>query len=135
MARRDLQSTAAWIGVACLCACGWWLSESSAAPAKSAPPDAQYQQNLATCIENARAYLLSQASSQATGRASLVAMALLKGGTPKENPEVQQLLSLISARFQGGRFQSSSDHIYDAGVTLMALASADRIQYKPEIQI
>ena len=73
---------------------------------------------------------------QASGRASLVTLALLKADVPPDAPELKTALSQIAARVStDGRFDVSGDHNYDAAVTLMALANADPVKYKRQIQV
>src|SRR5262245_9227977 len=85
--------------------------------------DAQIQ----TAINRAVSYLKGQVSSRARaidgGYLSVVTMALLKAEVSRDSPEMSEVIPRIAARVSGGKFIASNHHIYDAGVTLMALAS------------
>lgn len=73
---------------------------------------------------------------KAGGKSSLVAMTLLKAGTPADSPEVKPLIEGIQGCISGGTYKPVAEHenIYEAGVSLMALANADPEKYKPEIE-
>jgi len=94
----------------------------------------ELQQQIDRAIERAQQYLEQQAPQQPEGYASLVAVALLKSGVSRESPVLRDLLTRISDRVQDGKFTPGSHHVYDAGVTLMALASADPVGYRPQIE-
>jgi hypothetical protein len=69
------------------------------------------------------------------GRAALIAMTWLKAGVSADDPELQPLLEDILTRCAGSTFKPASEHegVYEAGVSLMALANADPEKYKPQI--
>jgi hypothetical protein len=81
-------------------------------------------------------YLMSKAASSDGGIASLAAMALLKTGVPADAPVIQAVIKKITSRIVDAKFTPSNahDHIYESGVSLMALANADAKKYLPQIQ-
>lgn len=70
------------------------------------------------------------------GRAALIAMTWLKAGVPVDDPDLQPLLQDILSRCASSNFKPASEHegVYEAGVSLMALANADPEKYKPQIE-
>jgi hypothetical protein len=100
-------------------------------PAIAAPAEAQIQAS----IDRAVAFLKQHVVTGESGQTSLATLALLKAGVSKDSPEVKVALERIAARFEtGGKFKPGSHWNYDAGVTLMALATADPEKYLAKIQ-
>lgn len=103
----------------------------TAANLEAAPSDREIQ----AAVDRAVAYLRKALPGLAAGRSSLATLALLKAGVSPESPEMQTALTKIAARVStAGKFDATSDFNYDAGVTLMALANADKKKYRPQIE-
>ena len=99
--------------------------------AQAAPTDQQIQ----AAIDRAVRYLKQNIINGDSGHTSLATLALLKAGIPKDSPEVKAALERIEARFgTAGDFKPGTHWNYDAGVTLMALATADPEKYRKKIQ-
>ncbi len=72
------------------------------------------------------------------GPGSLAALALMKAGVPPETPEIQAAIKAVLNQFSSdSKFTSNAGalHIYEVGVSLMALANADAVKFKPQIQV
>lgn len=70
-------------------------------------------------------------------QATLATLALLKSGLKaSETPELQPVLNKITSLVKNGTFMPLNTHldIYESGVSIMALGTADPKKYKPEIQ-
>src|SRR5262245_46560275 len=114
--------------IAALAAFAAWLAVS--------PAWAQQvtEQRIQTAIDRAVAYLRKALPGLSDGQSALVAMALLKRGLSPDTPEIKAALNKIKARISEGVFKPELHHTYEAGVSLMALASADPVGNKPQIE-
>ena len=85
--------------------------------------------------KSAIAFLKVQSANVSAGRDSLVAIALIKADVPKDSPEVRRLVEASAARVFDDTYHPANSHIriYEGSVTLMALANADPVAYKPQI--
>jgi len=99
-----------------------------AAP-KARVTDDQIQASLKRAVANLR----SQLSALDGGAGALVTMALLKSGLPPDTPEIKAGIEKIVKRVYNGEYTPVQHHVYEAGVSLMALANADPEAYKPQI--
>lgn len=114
--------------VPCLVLLGGDLSVGSARAAVS-------EQQIEASITKAVGFLRLTLASANEGRLSLAVLALLKAGVDPGTPELKGAIEKIAKRVTTeGKFEAGSDHIYDAGVTLMALANADPQKYKRHIE-
>jgi hypothetical protein len=125
----------------------WWVCSSLLLGCSFLYQPVVGQQNKAAArvseqqIEQARqrgiTFLRSNASRVVGtgGRGALFAMTLLKAGIPVDAPEIQPLINEVLSRVSSNDFKPASEHegIYEAGVSLMALANADPEKYKPQI--
>lgn len=99
----------------------------------SRPSDAQIQ----AAINRGAAFLRSKLTYLDGGRLSLATTALLKSGVPADAPELKAAIQKIAGRISGSRWTPVNlhEHIYEAGVTIMALANADPVEYKRQIEL
>ncbi len=65
----------------------------------------------------------------------LVAYALISAGQPPEDPLVRSLIDKVAAKCPAAGYQPISHHNYEAGVDAMALAAADKVKYRPQLQV
>lgn len=93
--------------------------------------DAQIQKS----IDRAVVYLRGKLPGLTDGHSALVTMALLKRGLSAETPEIKAAIDKIKKQqfAADGAYTPGAHHVYEAGVSLMALANADPQQYKPQI--
>lgn len=77
---------------------------------------------------------LRQNPSHATGHASLVAYALMKASIPHTDPLVLEAVNRVKSRVTDGQYKPGPHHIYEAGVELMLLESADPYESRGEMQ-
>ncbi|MSR57508.1 MAG: hypothetical protein EXS05_07535 [Planctomycetaceae bacterium] len=123
-ARRRILS---WLTVACALLAA--IGGPSRASAKVTDREIQ------AAVDRAVVYLRQNLRTPEGGHLSLTVLALLKAGVPADSPDLQPVIATIAARFDAnGRFIPGGHHNYDAGVTLMALANADRQKYKRQIE-
>src|SRR5690242_6234730 len=93
------------------------------------------EQQIQAAIDRAVVYLRKALPALNDGQSALVTMALLKRGLSPEIPEIKDALTKIKARFSStGEFKPDLHHVYEAGVSLIALASADAVGNKPQIE-
>ncbi|HEY3969376.1 MAG TPA: hypothetical protein VGM05_32790 [Planctomycetaceae bacterium] len=85
-------------------------------------------------IKRSVAKLKSRQGSLSGGESAVVAMALLKSGQPPEAPEIKAAIDKIVERTRDNVFRPVNHHVYEAGVSIMALANADPVRYKPQIE-
>lgn len=86
-------------------------------------------------IQRGLGYLQRQIGQESIPYAALMTVASLKAGRPANAPEIQSALKRIESRFDSaGRYTPSEHHVYEAGVSLLALANADATGYKPRIE-
>jgi hypothetical protein len=87
-------------------------------------------------IKRGTAYLLSKLQYLNGGEASLAAMSLIKIGLPPDTPEIQAAIQKVAGRITGPKWVPVNlhFHIYEAGVTVMALANADPVRYRTQIE-
>jgi hypothetical protein len=106
-------------------------------PAKMpAAPKATSDAQIKATIERAVAFLRKMLPNLTAGQLSLTVLALLKAGIPTDAGDMKAAIEKITARFTtDGNFEAGHDHNYDAGVTLLALASADPAKYRKQIEI
>ncbi len=107
----------------------------------TSPPPAAGQQKKATedeiqtALGRAVSHLRqSRITFQGGGSGALVTMALLKSGQPADSAEVKAGIEQILIRIQDNEYKPGPNHVYEAGVSLMALANADPQRYKPQIK-
>jgi hypothetical protein len=92
-------------------------------------------QQIQTAINKAVAALKQKVALLDGGEGALVAMALLKTGVSPQSPEIKAALDKIVQRTSTGDYVPGPHFVYEAGVSLMALANADPVAYKPQITI
>jgi hypothetical protein len=98
-------------------------------------PRVNADENVQTAIKRAIVRLKNNVVSQSAGESALLAMALLKSGQSADQPEIKAVLDQIVDRTKSSEFRPGNHHVYEAGVSIMALANADPVKYKPQIQI
>lgn len=92
------------------------------------------EEQIQTAIKRAVDYLRGDVQRLDGGESALVTMALLKSGQSPDTPAIQAGIGRIRAHVANGVYKAGTNHIYEAGVSLMALANADAKTYKPEIE-
>ncbi len=85
-------------------------------------------------ISQAVAFLRQKVANLDGGEGALLTMALLKSGLPPDTPEVKKGLENIKSRIVKDEYKPGSHHVYEAGVSLMALANADAKANKQQIE-
>jgi len=100
----------------------------------AAPRPGITEEQIQAALKPAIAFLRSQAASPDAGSGALVTMALLKSGLSPDTPEVQTGIDRILERFKKDEYQPASHHVYEAGVSLMALANANPEKYRRQIE-
>lgn len=105
-------------------------------PGTPAAQGAPAEREIASAINRATQYLRQHIGMHGdSGHTSLATLALLKAGVPADAPEVKAALERIATRFEAdGSFKPGTHWNYDAGVTLMALATADPEKHRAKIQ-
>ncbi|MBS0261775.1 MAG: HEAT repeat domain-containing protein [Planctomycetes bacterium] len=118
--------------VGCLLACALFYAQAHTLSAQDArvSEDEQVQ----SAIKKAVAKLKKNVATLSAGESALVTMALLKSGQSADSPEIKAALNLIVDRCKGDEFKPGNHHVYEAGVSIMALANADPVKYRPQIQ-
>ena len=86
-------------------------------------------------IQRARALLVKEVNTFGGGESAVMAMALLKSGVAPETPEIKAAIEKILKRVTTVEYQTGQHYVYEAGVSLMALANADPVAYKPQIAV
>src|SRR5262245_35999191 len=109
-----------------------WMSPQIAqgAAAKAKVTDDQIQASLKRAV----AHLRSETSSLDGGASALVTMALLKSGLPPETPEIKSGIDKILGRISNSEYKEGPHHVYEASVSLMALANANPETYRRQIE-
>ena len=90
-------------------------------------------QQIQVAIQRAVASLRQKINASEGGASALVAMALLKTGVSPEVPEIKAAIERILNRISSGEYKPGQHYVYEAGVSLMALANADPVAYKSQI--
>ena len=65
----------------------------------------------------------------------LVAYTLISAGQPPEDQLVRSLIDKVTAKCPAGGYQPTGHYNYEAGVDAMALAAADKVKYRPQLQV
>ncbi len=65
----------------------------------------------------------------------LVAYALISAGQPPDDQLVRSLIDKVAAKCPAAGYQPTGHHNYEAGVDAMALAAADKVKYRPQLQV
>lgn len=87
-----------------------------------------------TAIRRAVGKLRSSLRQLEGGASAVVAMALLKSGQTPETPEIKAAIDRILVCTKDSEYKPYNFHVYEAGVSIMALANADPVKYKPQIE-
>jgi len=103
--------------------------QGSAFGQKKLVTDAEIQAALKRAVAN----LQQKVNITDEGQSALVTMALLKAGVKPDNPEIKAGLDRILQRVSTREYKPGTHWVYEAGVSLMALANADPVKYKPQI--
>ncbi len=82
-------------------------------------------------IQKGADYLSKVAKDAENG---LLPYALMASGRAPTDPEVARLLAKIVAKTVNMEYVGKGEHIYEAGVDAMALASADKEKYRPQLE-
>jgi hypothetical protein len=92
-------------------------------------------QEIQGAIQRAVAALKQKVGIGDGGESALLAMALLKTGVSAQSPELKVALEKITQRTSSGEYKPGTHYVYEAGVSLMALANADAVAYKSQIGV
>lgn len=86
---------------------------------------------------SAIAALKAPQGQQTLGQSAVVSLALLKADEPVTTPIIADTIRQILFGVKDNRYQPAvaNNDIYEAGVCLMVLANADKVKYKPQIQV
>ncbi len=88
-----------------------------------------------TAIDNANQLLLSRIIGEPDGHAAISTVALLKSGIKPDNPQIKSTCERLCSRIVQSKFTPQGHHVYEAGVSLLALANADSKKYRPQIEV
>jgi hypothetical protein len=91
-------------------------------------------EEIQAAIKRAVTNLRQKVASLDGGEGALVTMSLLKSGLPPDTPEVKAGIDKILSRVVKAEYKPGTYHVYEAGVSLMALANADPSKYRPQIE-
>lgn len=86
-------------------------------------------------IDQSSLFLLSKLASQSDGPAAIATVALLKSGVKADRPEIKSVCERLCSRITSSNFAPQQHHVYEAGVSLLALANADSKKYRPQIGV
>ncbi|MFN0050726.1 MAG: hypothetical protein ACKV0T_00955 [Planctomycetales bacterium] len=108
----------------------------AAAAPQGRPPSPVSDEQIKTSIQRGVAYLLQDlTNNHDTGHAAVATLALLKAEVSPNTPVIKTALDRMAARFDSsGKFVPGTHHFYDAGVTLMALGTADPEKYRKQME-
>ena len=95
------------------------------------PSDARIK----AAIDRASQFLLSKVVLETDGPAAVAVIALIKSGTRPDNSQIRIATDKLASRISGSRFIPQVNHVYEAGVSLMALANTDVKKYRPQIEV
>lgn len=88
-----------------------------------------------TAIDKASQLLLSRIVTESDGAAAIGALALLKSGLKADTPQIKSVCERLCTRITRTTFTPQSHHVYEAGVSLLALSNADPKKYRPQIEV
>lgn len=88
-----------------------------------------------TAISRAQRMMLSRLAGENDSHAALATIALLKSGMDPKSPEIQKVCDRLCTHVTKSNYNPGMHHVYEAGVTLLALANADPKKYRKEIQV
>ena len=88
-----------------------------------------------SAIDRASQWLLSRVVNDSDGHAAIATVALLKSGVKPETPQIKSVCERLCSRITTAAFTPQQHHVYEAGVSLLALANADPKKYRPQIGI
>ena len=80
-------------------------------------------------------YLRKNSTVAASFESGLVAYTLVAAGTPLEDPLLRSMLDNVAAKCGTGGYTPTNHYNYEAGVDAMALAAADKVKYRPQLQM
>ncbi len=106
------------------------LLESTVRSANALTPDSPEVQKV---VKAANAYLAASGSHSRVGGKSVIALALIKSGTPKDHPKVVNAVNACK-KFAANVPKYEHDVVYDAGLALIFLCELDPYAYNREIQ-
>lgn len=86
-------------------------------------------------ITRAQRELLKRSIAEPNGPAALAVLALLKSGVDPKTSEINRVCEKLAAQASGSIYTPGIHHVYEAGVTLLALANADAKKYRPQIGV
>jgi len=84
-------------------------------------------------VKAANSYLASSADHARVGGKAVIALALIKSGTPKDHPKVVNGITACK-KFAAKVPEFKHDVVYDAGLALIFLCELDPYEYNREIQ-
>jgi hypothetical protein len=97
-------------------------------------PGGATEEEIQAAIKRAVVSLRGKIAQSGGGEGALMTMALLKSGQSADTPEVKAGIERILRQFEKDEYKPGPHHVYEAGVSLMALANADPAKYKRQIE-
>lgn len=110
-------------------------------PALQAQPQRTFttptDEQIDASIKRGTAYLMGRLGELKEGYSSVTAMSLMKAGHKPNEPAIAAAINKILSQIKNGKFTpiEQPTNIYEAGVAIMALGTADAKKYKPEMEI
>ncbi len=86
-------------------------------------------------IDRAGQWLLGKIASEQDGQAAIATVALLKSGMKPDTPQIKAVCERLCTRITAVAFTPQQHHVYEAGVSLLALANADPKKYRVQIGV
>lgn len=93
------------------------------------------EMQIKTAIDSACQLILSRVATEADGQAAIGTVALLKAGIKPNAPQIQAVCDRLCSRITNSNFAPQGHHVYEAGVSLLALANTDAKKYRPQIEV
>lgn len=114
--------------VCCFVALG--LGVGAVQPVYALTPESPEVQKV---VKAANAYLAASGTHNRVGGKSVIALALMKSGTPKDHPKITEAINACK-KFAENVPEFKHDVVYDAGLALIFLCELDPDAYNREIQ-
>lgn len=134
--RLVLLSLGLWLGL--WIAAGQWAIDNPAGNSVQAAEELPMSVEAKQAVDRAIAFLKAntQFPNGFPGQGGVAALAMLKAGVPAHDPLIAKVITWIRAQVEGTIWKSAGDshHIYEAGVFMMVLGTADPVAYRPEMQ-
>ena len=117
--------------LAAFCGMAFLLPEVSRSQENRRAVEAQIK----SAIDRASQMLLTKLVTQSDGEAAIATVALLKSGMKPDNPQIKAVIDRLGTRITRVAFTPQQHHVYEAGVSLLALANADPKKHRAKIEV